>query len=86
VIIYKLLAESGKIFGSLNSTIPNAMNGLPRISLGSEFNLLVWLTVIFGPFWAIVINYILVRFIAFFSMYIFLNNWLTKNDSDKKYP
>jgi len=36
---FKVLAESGKIFGSIDETIPTIINEIPRSAMGSEFNL-----------------------------------------------
>ena len=47
---FKVLAESGKIFGSINETIPTIMNGIPRSAMGSEFNLQLWLNYYFTPY------------------------------------
>lgn len=68
----KVLAESGQIFGSLHSTIPAIMNGLPRNTFGSEFNLQVFLYWAFPPFSAYVINLTLMHLIAFLGMYLIL--------------
>jgi hypothetical protein len=68
----KILAESGLIFAPLDATIPNIMNGAPRVSFGSEFNVLLWLVYFFGLYPAYVLNQIIIRFIAFIGMYLLL--------------
>lgn len=78
VVWYKILAESGKEFAPSNAEIPNMMNGLPRISLGSQFKLYVLLFNWFDPFTAYTINMVLIRFIAFIGMYLLLKKHLIK--------
>jgi hypothetical protein len=75
VIWMKLLAESGEIFSDSSAIIPNMMNGLPRISYGSEFNMLLWLYKFFGPEAAFRINEFLIHTTAFVSMYLLLERY-----------
>lgn len=75
----KVLAESGQVFGSLNSTVPNIMNGLPRNTMGSEFNLQVLLYWAFKPFTAYVINLTLMHMLAFLGMYLLLKRYVLKD-------
>lgn len=82
VVWYKILAESGMIFADNNAIIPNMMNGLPRSSYPGEYNIILWLYYFFSPQTAYVINEILIHIVAFFSMYIFLKNYIVK---EKKY-
>lgn len=69
---YKVLSESGELFGSINAKIPQIMNGLPRNAFGSEFSIIVWLYALFPTMVAYAISQALTRFIAFFGMYILL--------------
>jgi len=83
VVWYKVLAESGQIFGTSNTIIPNIMGGLPRFSYPSEFNLIVWLFYFFRPFPAYMINQFILHTIAFWGMYIFLKrHFLTSQDNN----
>ena len=82
VVSFKMLAESGQIFGSLDATIPNIMNGLPRNCLGSEFNVILWLYYLLEPFTAYVVNITVMHFIAFIGMYLLLKNHFLR---DEKY-
>jgi len=77
VVWYKILAQSGKIFSSSSSIVPNMMNGLPRISYGSEFSILFWLYYFFDAETAFRINFILIHTTAFFSMYLLLSRYFT---------
>ncbi|WP_137744080.1 DUF6044 family protein [Robertmurraya siralis] len=69
---YKILSESGKIFGGIESTIPQVMNGLPRNALGSELTLIVWLYHFFPTMVAYALSQALTRYIAFFGMFLLL--------------
>jgi len=82
--VFKILANSGEIFGSLQSKIPNFMDGIPRNTLGSEFNLTIWLFYFFKPFVAYTINLFLLHIIAFLGMYFLLKKHFIK-DVDSEY-
>lgn len=69
---YKVLKESGQMFGGVNSTIPQIINGLPRNALGTEFSGIVWLHAIFPTMIAYVISQSITRFFAFAGMYLLL--------------
>lgn len=76
VVWYKILADSGMIFAPNNAIIPNMMNGLPRLTYGSEFNVLLWLYYFFSPVTAYAINEIIMHIVAFFSMFLLANHYL----------
>jgi len=80
VVWFKILAESGKIFSSNGTIIPNMMNGLPRSCYGSEYNAILWLYYFLTPKHAYITNEIVMHLVAFFSMYIFLFNYFFKSD------
>jgi hypothetical protein len=71
---YKILAESGRISGSVKSDIPQVINGLPRNALGTEFSLIVWLYVWFPVIIAYGVSQAITRFIAFLGMYLLLKD------------
>ena len=73
---YKVLSESGELFGAIDARIPQIMNGLPRNAFGSEFSIIVWLHALFPTMVAYAISQALTRFIAFFGMYILLKKHL----------
>ncbi len=79
VVWLKILAESGMIFAQNDTIIPNMMNGLPRLSYGSEFNVLLWLYYFFSPITAYTINEVLIHTIAFFSMFLLINSYVVPN-------
>lgn len=77
---YKVLAESGQITGSLESRIPQIINGLPRSALGTEYSLIVWLYVWFPTMIAYGISQSITRFIAFLGMYLVLKDHFIKGE------
>jgi len=76
IIWFKILAHSGMIFAPNDAIVPNMMNGLPRLSYGSEFNLILWLYYFFPAKTAYIINEVLIHLIAFASMFIFLKSYI----------
>lgn len=68
----KILAESDLIFGPMDSVVPQIMNGLPRNTFGTEFNLQVWLYHFLPPFTAYVANLTLIHLVAFWGMWLLL--------------
>lgn len=85
VVWFKILAKSGKIFSSNHTIIPNMMNGLPRSCYGSEFNTILWLYYFFTPIQAYVINELIIHSVAFFSMYLFLDRYLFKEEGEYRH-
>ncbi|MFB9760124.1 DUF6044 family protein [Ectobacillus funiculus] len=71
---YKVLRESGQLFGTIDATIPQVITGLPRNAFGTEFSLLVWLHMLFPSMIAYAISQTIVRFVAFFGMYYLLQD------------
>ncbi|MGV2938801.1 DUF6044 family protein [Mesobacillus sp. LC4] len=75
---YKVLAESGELTGSLDSRIPQIINGLPRNALGTELSLIVWLYVLFPTMVAYGVSQGITRFVAFLGMYLVLKDHFIK--------
>jgi hypothetical protein len=69
---YKVLANSGEIFGSVNSTIPQIINGVPRNTFGTEWSGIVWLHVLFPTMVAYTLSQVITRIVAFIGMYLLL--------------
>ncbi|WOX56750.1 DUF6044 family protein [Methanoculleus receptaculi] len=82
---YIILAESGQLFGPMDATIPQVMNGIPRNSFGSEFNVIQWLYLFFEPYTAYIINLTLMHFIAFFGMYLLLTRRILPDEGSKPF-
>ena len=80
--LIKILSESQKIFSSNQVNIDNIMNGLPRASFGSEFNLYFWLSSLLGPLFAYIFNQFFIRIIAFIGFHLLLSKHLIKNKND----
>lgn len=78
----KVLAESGQVFGGLNSTIDQIMNGLPRNTFGSEFNLQVFLYWALPTFAAYTANLTLVHLMAFVGMLLLLKRYVYKEKTN----
>ncbi|PLT35700.1 DUF6044 family protein [Bacillus sp. V5-8f] len=75
---YKVLKESGKIFGSINSSIPQIISGIPRNTFGSEFSAIVWIYALFPTMYAYAISQAMTRVFAFFGMYLLLKDHFLK--------
>lgn len=69
---YKVLSRSGEMFGSINATIPQVINGLPRNALGTEFSGIVWLHHLFPTMTAYALSQAITRVFAFIGMYLLL--------------
>ncbi|SMQ83895.1 hypothetical protein SAMN05444673_5622 [Bacillus sp. OV166] len=71
---YKVLARSGEMFGPVDATIPQIINGkLSRNAFGTEYSIIVWLYALFPTMIAYGLSQALTRIVAFFGMY-----WLLK--------
>ena len=85
VVWTKILAESGEIFASSSTTIPNMMSGLPRSIYGSEFNFILSLYYFFEPQTAFIINELLIHIIAFMGAYLLLSNYIVPKNKHYSY-
>jgi hypothetical protein len=73
---YKVLAESGEMFGTVNASIPQIINGVPRNAFGTEYSIIVWLYALFPTMLAYGLSQAITRFIAFMGMYLLLKKHL----------
>lgn len=78
IVWYKVLAESGSIFTLTDVQLPYAIDGLPRSALPSAFDAALWLYVLFEPITAYTISQTIMRFAAFFGMYLLLTRFVVK--------
>ena len=85
VVWNKILAESGMIFAPNDAVIPNMMNGLPRLSYGSEFSVILWLYYFFTPETAYAVNIVLIHLTAFVSMYLLLERYIVRWEDRFRY-
>ncbi|MFD2617146.1 DUF6044 family protein [Terrilactibacillus laevilacticus] len=76
---YKILTQSGELFGSINSTIPQVINGIPRNTFGTEFSGIVWLHALFPTMVAYALSQTLTRVFAFIGMYLLLKKHFIKD-------
>ncbi|MFB1097568.1 DUF6044 family protein [Terribacillus sp. JSM ZJ617] len=76
---YKVLAESGQMFGGVHAVIPQIIGGLPRDAVGTEWTLIVWLHAWFPTMTAYAISQLLTRLIAFLGMYLLLRTHVIRN-------
>lgn len=79
----KTLLDTKSLF-NYSKTLP-IMDGLPRSSFESPFNLKFIFFIYFSPFTAILINDYLVRIISFIGMFLLLNNYILKYKSNKNF-
>ncbi|NRD79299.1 hypothetical protein HPT25_18220 [Bacillus sp. BRMEA1] len=77
---YKVLKDSGQLFGGINSVIPQIINGLPRYAFGTEFSGIEWLHNLFPPMVAFSISQVITRVFAFLGMYLLLKRHFVKLD------
>ncbi|OCA87569.1 hypothetical protein A8F94_06835 [Bacillus sp. FJAT-27225] len=79
---YKVLAESGQIFGPLEGIIPQIVNGgLSRNAFGPELSGIVWLHALLPTMAAYSLSQALARFLAFIGMYLLLKDHFIKESS-----
>jgi uncharacterized membrane protein YvlD (DUF360 family) len=79
---YKVLTRSGELFGPINATIPQVINGLPRNAFGTEFSGIVWLHALFPSMTAYALSQTITRVFAFIGMYALLKrHFLPKKES-----
>ncbi|MED4224626.1 DUF6044 family protein [Neobacillus cucumis] len=77
---YKVLNDSGQLFGSIHANIPQIINGhLSRNAYYSEYYGIIELFRFFPPVIAYGFNEAITRFVAFFGMYLLLKNYVIKN-------
>ncbi|WP_419883580.1 DUF6044 family protein [Peribacillus sp. B-H-3] len=76
---YKVLRNSGELFGPVDAVIPQIINGLPRNAFGTEFSGIQWLHNLFDPMTAYSLSQALTRIIAFIGMYLLLKRHFIKD-------
>ncbi|ULT56413.1 DUF6044 family protein [Neobacillus drentensis] len=81
---YKVLKNSGLLFGGINSVIPQVINGLPRNTFGTEFSGIEWLHHLFPSMLAYALSQTITRLFAFLGMYLLLKRHFVKKD--EAYP
>lgn len=69
---YKVLAESGEMYGDVEAVIPQIINGVQRNAFGTEYSIIVWLYALFPTMIAYGLSQTLTRVVAFLGMYLLL--------------
>ncbi|MBD8071490.1 DUF6044 family protein [Bacillus sp. PS06] len=79
---YKVLKESGQVFGSVKASIPQVINGhLSRNAYGTEFSGIVLLNLLFPPMIAYGLSQLITRFFAFLGMYLLLRKHFIRSEN-----
>lgn len=82
---YKVLKDSGLLFGSIHSEIPQIINGeLSRNAFGTEFSGIQWLYHLFPPMFAFAISQTITRVFAFIGMYLLIKSHFVRGEEE--YP
>lgn len=79
VSAFKVLAESGMLFSSNSTLVPQIFNGIPRGTLPSELNVTTILYLFFSPYSAYVVDRSLMMIIGFFGTYLLLSSYFIAN-------
>ena len=84
--IYNYIAHSGKLFVSNYEILPHLMNGLPRVSFPSEWNVQVWLYYFLDPFYAYSLNLFILHYVAFIGARLLIKKhilpWIVPNKEE----
>ena len=73
------LLLSGQAFNfQPNATVPNIMNGLPRPAMHSGLNASVWFFAFLKPFWAILVNFLVVHALGLVGMFALLRTYILR--------
>lgn len=76
---YKVLKNSGQLFGDINAVIPQIINGLPRNAFGTEFSGIQWLYQLFPTMTAYALSQAITRIFAFIGMYLLLKKHFVRS-------
>ncbi|MBD1381755.1 DUF6044 family protein [Metabacillus arenae] len=77
---YRVLTNSGQLFGSIEAVIPQIINGLPRNAFSTELSGLVLLYSFFPTMTAYTLSQAITRVIAFIGMYLLLKKHFLKEE------
>ena len=72
----QMVEEKGLLFSS-NGNLP-ILDGIPRSAFVFPFSIKTVLLYLFSPYWTIIANMLLVRFLAFVGMYMLVDNYIAK--------
>lgn len=77
---YKVLHQSGELFGSSHAVLPQIINGLPRNTFGTEFSGIQWLYGLFPTMLAYSFSQTITRVFALIGMYLLLKKHFIKSE------
>jgi hypothetical protein len=80
-----ILARRGALLCDTKGLVYQIMNGLPRFCLPSPLNIVLFWFLLFPPFYAYIINELVIRLIAFIGMRLLLRTHFLKEYDDKFY-
>ena len=83
IVSNKILINSGLMFASNDVVIEQIMNGLPRSSFTTIFNLALLPYYVLGTFWGYVCNKIFLSIIAFVGMFLLLEKHILPDRDEK---
>jgi len=81
-VLPQILIQNGMIFSQNNQIIPSIMNS-PRVGLGNELDIILWLNYFFEHYTAYAINQVLIRLVAFLGMLSLLNRYIFSEEHIK---
>ncbi|SFB99665.1 hypothetical protein SAMN05421780_102221 [Flexibacter flexilis DSM 6793] len=79
VIWLKTLADNDLFFASNFFPVQQIMNGVPRLSFGTELNIISLLFEYCSPFYAILLNQFIIRIVAYCGMFVLLKKHIMKD-------
>lgn len=77
---YKVLKDQKQLFGPINDTIEQIINGLPRNAIGTEFSGIEWLHYWLPSMTAYAISQTITRVFAFIGMYLLLKRYFVTEE------
>lgn len=77
----KFLANLSGWFASNATSIPGFLHELPRVTLGSEFSVILWMYAALPPYSAYALNMIAMHVCAFWGAYLLLKHYLLPHAS-----
>lgn len=78
---YKVLKDNQQLFGPIDDTIAQIINGLPRNAFGTEFSGIEWLHYFLPSMTAYAISQAIVRVFAFAGMYLLLKKHFMQGEA-----
>ncbi|KAB7732207.1 hypothetical protein F5984_08360 [Rudanella paleaurantiibacter] len=78
------LVQSGQAFRfGADAVVPTIMNGLPRSAMHSGLYVSVWFFALLPPFWAILVNFLVVHLVGLVSMYVLQRQYILNRPGEQ---